>query len=1224
MDARHAAELEELIDSIDRPAVESIADLAAFRERLTEPGSELARDLDRAELEFLRRVPGRSESDAVEHAETAFREARLRGLIEAPLDEASALFDLAELSADFRFLEDQESAARAQAAIDERAQRIEGVEDRLRFEASERYAILVTEEEDLDLDHRILRVEATRELVLVLAGRTKDRVLSKIARRLGRALNERRLQRRLEHVLTPRGAVYLENLSFVLLLLVFVTLGLQWIRGPERWLILVDGSICLYFIVEFFFKLSLVPGRRGWFIRNALTDLLPAIPAAILLMSPLPDANAAQKGAVLVRGARLVRIALIARYIRALRPLIAVFRLILFLIRGFDQLVRRFSSLLNRDFVFFERMVVRLPSTESIDPRTLAFRALRREHVMLSELEPEERAPLIVVRAKLVEEGLHEKPVVGSARGVANVSIDRRDIPVEHAIDALWRVEPDRLPLYLPRREILAVDRVVRILNAPIVRSLPVIRSVRSKRRFATPEQRVVDFGRRVALVLENVRERVLLVADMHGIVTGPQVLDRVATTMVNASKRPATRLLLFGGLFTIVRLLIGDAGVVGGFLSKFVATPLVVLGSVCLFVLGLGRWLKSLAGEASDEFKMTSEAHFLGLSELQKRRDQDRDLDFLARRVFRWEMPAFEAVAGLSREIRGARTGELPLANGFVKHDGEAGDLATMREELYRTALLYLHFLDGAPFHHNDVTTTQQLLANLSLQNIRNEHLEWGKKERKRLRRLAPNPGALLRGPHVWFHFVTESIAVETAKRVTDYNRNCLTLTRRAVATPEERVALANWIRRRRSLEAASRLAKTEPPSQKDVFRTTEFNALDFLTDDPLRDQHIEHLFGHGVLTLLKKDRERMIREIFGTRPLHELPRSKRTFNVYRFYTDRLSNGRVFLAPIYGLFLVVFGLRLTVERVVRSVREILSPDSVAQEGAGRASFAVAMRKIFRMRGPIVREALMMRARFDPAYCGAPTYWSGHYHTDDDPEIEQDLEFLLIREREREEPRQIAAEVRQQVESLHRLVREKGLQVDGPYSDELDRRRGERAVTVAWVVDWCGVRSLVEGGRWFEVELDRMESKDCRLPARRFQRVFGFLKRGRKHPVTEWLRRYHSGRRVSRRGRSNFIRAYHDRGSAARRIIDAWNAVPDDSTPMVEAEALRSRVWALRTDIGRELVALRTIQSLSVLDVRNYGEFVFRLGNYAADGEVSPFDVETPFRRRSETQEPSE
>ena len=37
--------------------------------------------------------------------------------------------------------------------------------------------------------------------------------------------------------------------------------------------------------------------------------------------------------------------------------------------------------------------------------------------------------------------------------------------------------------------------------------------------------------------------------------------------------------------------------------------------------------------------------------------------------------------------------------------------------------------------------------------------------------------------------------------------------------------------------------------------------------------------------------------------------------------------------------------------------------------------------------------------------------------------------------------------------------------------------------------------------------------------------------------------------------------------------------------------------------MSRELAALRAVQSLSVLDVRNYRELVFHLGGFADEGE---------------------
>jgi hypothetical protein len=37
--------------------------------------------------------------------------------------------------------------------------------------------------------------------------------------------------------------------------------------------------------------------------------------------------------------------------------------------------------------------------------------------------------------------------------------------------------------------------------------------------------------------------------------------------------------------------------------------------------------------------------------------------------------------------------------------------------------------------------------------------------------------------------------------------------------------------------------------------------------------------------------------------------------------------------------------------------------------------------------------------------------------------------------------------------------------------------------------------------------------------------------------------------------------------------------------------------------VRRDILALRAVQSLAVLDVRNYRDLVFRIGDYESDGE---------------------
>ncbi|MFO1054358.1 MAG: hypothetical protein U1F36_19230 [Planctomycetota bacterium] len=1190
MNSAGTGQLAELLATLDRDPAQLVEDLRRARESALGDRPE-AVDLDLAELEFLRRcardprhVSLRGPANRARQVSLA---AGLRRALAMPPGEPEALFDLAELRAEARLLDLGDLAEEALRARDERLASISAVSERLRFVAGERWVELSTEEEDFSLRQKVVLLEEMAELFAGLARRTGDRVLRRLARRTRNAAVDRELQLRVERVLTPTGAMVLETTSLLALLAVFVLLAVQVVHGDEPWIPWVDVGASLFFVAEFLFKLSLAPERIGWFARNAATDLLPALAAGLWFVD-VPGGEAIG----LARSLRFLRVVWIARYVQAMRPLIAVVRLLLFMVRGFDTVVRRFSRILNRDFVFFERFVQPLPHEAESDPLALAFRALRREHVLLGEMPVRDAAPILERRAadltRRLEQGRTPRGDDRRARGV----VSTRDIPIEHAIEHLWRLRPSDLATWLPRRDVLALDRVVRILNARPVCWLPVIASLRSPRVHATPEERVVDFGRRVALVFERWSQRALHFADLHGIVTGPQVLDRVASAIVKASQRPAIRLLLFGGLFTLVKLVLGAQSSVGGFLARFVATPLVILGGACLVFLALGRWLKALAGEAADAFRLTSEVHFLNLTEIVKQRHESGDLAFLAERVYRGTVDSAVVAGRLASLLEGYRTGRGPTPQ-------VDGDLA-FDARLQRTALLYLDFLDGAPLHETDVQTTEQLLANLSLQNIRGAWLGGGRRERKRLRSLSLVDGSLFRGPYLWFQFVTESVSVETAKLVTDWNRNCLTRDRARRATAEQRRQFAAWLRDRRRLELG-RVQRTAPPAPRERFSTTEFHALDFVAIDANRTAHLVQRFGRGVIGLLERDRERMIREIFGTRPLHDLPRAQRSFNFVRFWEGRLSRGRVFLAPLYFVRVFLGGIRMLVARVVQIVREILRPETAARtRERGRAPFSVALRKIGRMKAPGLIESMRLRASVDPAYVGMPEGWSSGARAVDDSELRRDMEFLQLRERDAEFLFEAAARVRRRTEEFFGAVQRGEVVVTGSGGES---EQIELAATVSYVTDRDHVRTLLRAEQVAAELIARADSDELRLAPRFFTRACAAAWRGlRRHPVDVWLRE-RIGRKVPVRTRGNLVRMWHAGDEELRRTVDAWLAVAPGTTPADAARRRLADILAESEEIVRDLAALRAVQSLSVLDVRNYRSLVFELGNYGADGE---------------------
>ncbi|HLQ38299.1 MAG TPA: hypothetical protein VK348_10875, partial [Planctomycetota bacterium] len=346
--------------------------------------------------------------------------------------------------------------------------------------------------------------------------------------------------------------------------------------------------------------------------------------------------------------------------------------------------------------------------------------------------------------------------------------------------------------------------------------------------------------------------------------------------------------------------------------------------------------------------------------------------------------------------------------------------------------------------------------------------------------------------------------------------------------------------------------------------------------------------------------DRRNMIREIFGTRPLERLPQHRRSFNAYRLYRARLSHGRVLLLPLY-LLLRGCGTVMRALRLLRQLaREVLSPHLAAQQrDSGVAPFAAALRKIHRMKAPGLLEAMRLRVRFDPAYSGAPLGWSGDSRHDLATELERDLDFLHVRERERAELRQLAAAARAQVQELHAAVSWlPALPPEGATPQAL--AAGELAITAAWIGDRMQVRTLLQAERW------RLEVLPLLATASVPGNLFGdglraLLALLHRTPVDHWLRRH--GGTVKHRLRANLRRAYAADLYSVRAVLRAFQQLPPGESPLQVAIARLRTLWHEGDEVCRDVRALRAVQALSVLDVRNYRDLVFRLGDYAADGE---------------------
>ncbi|MFT4843589.1 MAG: hypothetical protein ACJA0V_000516 [Planctomycetota bacterium] len=1115
---------------------------------------------------------------------------RIRHLAAADV-EASVLLDLAEAQALAQVAREKDLERQCEEAIDRGIDKL-NEHSLVGSDVAERFALLTTAIEELTIKQQMALMRCTGDLLLRMGAKTGSRRCRRLGKRLLRAGDDRELAGRLERRLGRRGVTILETTNFVLLLVVLVTLVIEEVvdltpvqLNVFHW---IDAIACLFFIADFVFELVLHPSRWSWFRRNALTDLVPAIPSVLFF-------GAGADNLLVLRMLRLLRVTWAARYVQALRPLLRAARLLLFLVRGLDGLAARFAQVLNREFVFVPAAAEINRTVAEDDLRDVLFEALRREHELVELLPRDDRRAMLHERVGAVREAMGALQPAEFANP-ANQS-GARDVAIGDAIEFLWSLRTQDIGRYMKKSDVQALDRVVRVMSVVPVRWLPFVSRLAVHPLPETPEERIVELGRRVADWLESWHGRMLFFADLHGIVTGPQILDRVASAIVKATQRPAVRLLLFGGVFLGLNELLWDTTVgkmLNGFLEKIVGMPLVVLGSFCLVFLILGHWLKRLAGQASDSYRLTSESHFISQLERVQSRYEQQDIDFLTTRVFGDPTNRRHARAMLEEQIRSVRTG-VPIRSDDVP--------VHVSLECNHTALLYLHFLDGAPLHISDVKTTEQLLANQSLENLRREFLQVSKRDRKRLRKLKLDDGTLLSGPYLWFRFITESVAVESAKRISGYNNFCVPLAQRSYADAGALENMDRWLQRRRD----PRGGRSPKESNKDEFvteyPTTEFTALDFLGGDRERDRHIAAVFGEDVLDVVRFDRRTMVREIFGTRPVNHLKKHERSFNPLRFYEKRLSHGRVLLAPLLLLWRFFRTIGWVISKVRHIVREVLDPDVAMQRREiGEAPFAVALRKIHRMKAPGLLEAIRMRLRIDPGYSGAPIGWTPDSDELGEPEIERDLRFLHLREREAVQMRDAAEQVRREVAALHAIVDwlpTLHLQSQGE-PDRERRRAGELAVTCAWISNKDKLRTLMAAERWrIEVVPALLELEERRSFSRRaFAVITGVFV---KHPVDLWLERH--GKDLPKKARAalrfGFAKNYRD----TRDVINAWHRLPADQTPASCAIATLQRVYRHGPAVRRDILALRAVQSLAVLDVRNYRDLVFRIGDYESDGE---------------------
>ena len=1037
--------------------------------------------------------------------------------------------------------------------------------------------LLLAEIEDLEPGERVDRCERERSRVLALLrrmgrlddleprreGRRLRRALGRLARRLRIQADESRLAARLERVFGARPVRWFGKLTFFALLGLLGLLVLDLFlpeespfRGPILW---ADTAICGLFLWEFAVRLSLSPHRLSWFLRHFLTDFVPALPFALFLGPSgagreLPSTEAGWE--FLLRAVRLLRFPLYARYVRLLRPVVGLLRMTMFAIRGMDRIVADLAPLLNIEIVFFE------PGSESGEGERKPPGALRKESpVAVFERLPaslrREAAPFLL---DLLEKQCGAPPE--EPEGKVPSPQARRRIRAEELCDRLRDLEEGTVRRFLRPDLLQGLGRMLGLLDLPLVRRIPGLRGFARAGRAPTPEERVVGAGRRAGEILAQVLSFLNGFADLAGVVTAPQILDRISTALLKSTQRPAFRLLLFGTLFLLVKLLFEvllpfEGLGVGRFLDRFIATPLLIVGTICLALLLLARWMKKLAGEAGDRLLRSSEARFLNLGELVRRRYEKEDLEDLARRVTAGFEGGAEALAARVAEaltrLRGGRAVSVPP-------DPEAS----------RFALLLLDAQDAAALHATDTKGSEQFLGSLDLVALRRRHLGLGRKDIRRLQALDPAGGFLLSGPRFWFDLCTQAVAIKVDRLCSLYDLHALDLERRSRASSE---ALE---RHERLLEGGEGLP-VEPGGGLEAPRAF-FHALHVLDPDPSWLLEIEEVYGPKVRRAFERDRRALIREIFGTRPLHRLPVERRTVNPLGAYRGRFEGGRILLLPL-RIAAVWFRLAGRIFLLAgASAKAILRPKVEARGRELHAPFEVARRKLRRMKRPILLEGLQLLAWADPLYLGV---WS---RREGGRTVFEDLEDLDPTPRERRdfEARREAASRR-----LAWMGRAKFLEGKDLGGEE------EFRLAAAFAADEGGLATLCAAEERLRAWLLAPEGEvpDGALPETRVAR--GAARRGFRKALT------HLGE-IGRAERRKLGKALGRRCGDFPQVCAAFEAA-GPRRPVEAASRLAAGLLAETQTWRRRLETARAVTALLLQDLRHQEELVFELGGFAED-----------------------
>lgn len=1094
--------------------------------------------------------------------------------------------------------------------------------------------------EDLDLladsCGRFLRESAPAPKPARAAGRRASR----LARSLRADWQERGLACRMHRLFGDHFVGWLEWLVFLMIVavagvIVAETVLHRFIEMTDRHreiLAYTELVICSVLLLYFAIKLALAPPaptrnapEAGWWSakwlylrRHFLVDFLAAIPFGFVAhVYSLDESAAGEAATAWIKLLWILRLPGFAQYVRVAQPFLRIGRLAVFSFRAADHLVRRYASVFNRNVILFE------PERQEAPERRYrhAFVALRSRYARRSIevfklLDPMQRMQAAERTLADLQTRLDYLPMADAERAQ---DFAERDVRIETLAQRLIETTPDGLVDQMGQPFVDSVARYLKLLNVPLVRRLPPVRELiaaaaRSKSETAALAANYLGYSMHAVLRLAY------YLADLQGTVTGPIFLDRLGTTMVQTTSRPTKRLLILGVSIVLINGLIQIAptppivDVVAKKLRDVLGTPVIILGLVCAVPLALGIWLRRIANQASEFSERVVEAQFAAQTKAIKQRYREQDFEFLSHRLMR-------------PELRLRAADDQPPST----VPSEPNPPPSNQDELlflHNIEMLYEDYLDGSLFHRSDTKTTMQLLGNLALTNLRLSNLAHTLRDTKRMAALDLNrAGTLFGGPYLWFNYITRLITQQTARLMIDYNRNAVPLARLACSSQQVRERYRQWLARRLELAAdqvelpapigAWGGRDVPPPANRraqaqQFLESVDFTALDFLTDDPQRDAQISEKYGGNVARLVARDRCRNVRRAFRSFPLQQVPLPQRTFNFFVIYETYLSEGKILLAPFRLGWLALRAARFVLRRFMRLVTDVLHPQ-LQVERESFDSYAVAQRKIHRMRKPVFMESLWLRARFDLDYLGIPIP-AVPFQGGGDSYLESDLDFIGASRQDRLQADRLRRDHRRRLEWIGRWLRELGLDYpslpgllrgDFPY---LADRSAEvaRATVTACLLDHDDLYTLLssaEGLRRLMSHAADLGQPPAQLPAGLpdtvdQKQLHWYLPLKRRRRIDELFQ--HACFSEYDAGQRQRIAAYLRQH---RRVADGWieTVLSQGGNDPLETARIRLRDVIARTDLwSDQILALRTIQTLTMLDVFHYSQMVWKLGGYEA------------------------